>query len=225
MCARRSLVLLASHLALAWLATGCCTMGKVDYGEWILHGRDGWQHPGEVIRALGLEPGDRVAEIGAGDGYWLPWLSEAVGEGGRVYAVEVDAELARALADRVTDDSLANVVVVLGEYAAPKLPDGGIDVAMTCLTYHHIEDREAYFERLRVDLAPGGRVVHLDDHPDVPFFIRWMQGSHVSEPDAIVAEMETAGYARTARFDFLPFMSFQQFEPAPDARHESDLPR
>lgn len=211
--ALRNLVL----LAVLALGTGCASLGKVDYSDLLLHGRDGWQRPAEVIDALALDPGDHVAEIGAGDGYWLPWLSEAVGAEGVVYAVEVEEEKVRALEQTVSKKSLANVVVVLGEYGDPKLPDGAIDLAMTCLTYHHIEDRVAYFARLRSDLAPGGRVVHLDDHADVPFFIRWMQGSHVSDPKQIVAEMSAAGYERTGVWTFLPFMSFQQFEPRPDA--------
>lgn len=195
------------------LASGCASLAKLDYGDLLTGGRDGWQHPDEVIETLGLEPGDRVAEIGAGEGYWLPWLSEAVGTTGVVYAVEVEEDKVSALEERVSKESLANVVVVLGEYADPRLPDGEVDVAMTCLTYHHIEDREAYFARLRVDLAPGGRVVHLDDHADVPLPIRWIQGDHVSDPHEIVAEMATAGYEHTGAWDILPFMSFQQFEP------------
>ncbi len=199
------------------VTAGCAPLGKVDYSELVTGGRDGWQRPADVIEALALAPGDRVAEIGAGEGYWLPWLSAAVGTSGVVYAVEVEEDKVRELEERVSKQSLANVVVVFGEYADPKLPDGEIDLAMTSLTYHHIEDREAYFARLRGDLAPGGRLVHLDDHADVPFFIRWVQGSHVSDPNGIVTEMSTAGYERTGAWDFLPFMSFQQFEPVPRA--------
>jgi predicted methyltransferase len=196
-----------------FLTTGCGSLAKLDYAGLLTGGRDGWQRPADVIETLALAPGDRVAEIGAGDGYWLPWLSEAVGPAGVVYAVEVEDSKVRELEAKVRKQSLANVVVVLGEYADPKLPDGEIDLAMTCLTYHHIEDREVYFARLRTDLAPGGRVAHLDDHADVPLPIRWMQGNHVSDPAAIVAEMATAGYERTGAWDFLPFMSFQQFAP------------
>ncbi len=178
--------------------------------------RDGWQRPEEVIETLALAPGDRIAEIGAGDGYWLPWLSEAVGEVGIVYAVEVDEDLVRELKEMPIEHSLTNVVVVLGAYGDPKLPDGEIDLAMTCLTDHPISDHVAYFARLQSDLAPGGRVVHLDDHDDGPLPIRWKQGEHVSEPEAIVAEIANAGYVRTGTSDFLPFMCFLRFEPADD---------
>ena len=85
---------------------------------------------------------------------------------------------------------------------------------MTCLAYHHIEERSAYFANLRVALSPGGRVAHLDDRHDVPIPLRWLQGDgHWSDPEALRAEMREAGYERTMEFDYLPMQSFQVFAP------------
>ena len=211
-----------ASLKIGWLcifalllgALGCAPLGKTDVSRVLTSGRDGWQHPEQVIDALDLQKGDRVAEIGAGDGYWLSWLAEAVGPSGRIYAVEVEEEKVNELRQTVLDEGLENVVVVFGEYSDPKLPDGEIDLAMTCLTYHHIEERTAYFRNLQVDLAPGGRVAHLDDRTDTPAPFRWLQSAgHSSDPDEVVREMEAAGYTRDASFDFLPVQSFQIFEP------------
>jgi len=197
------------------LPSGCTTAAKVDYGRLVTGGRDGWQHPQHVVEALALAPGDKVAEIGAGSGYWLPWLSEAVGDEGVVYAVEVDDEKVAKLEERVAEDGLDNIVVVRGSFDDPMLPDGEIDLAMTCLTYHHIDGRPEYFGRLRTDLSPRGRVAHLDDRHDAPPPFRWLQSSgHWSDPEALNAEMAEAGYRRVAEYDFLPIQSFQVFEPA-----------
>jgi predicted methyltransferase len=186
----------------------------MDLGRVVTSGRDGWQHPEQVIAALDLKPGDRVAEIGAGGGYWLPWLAAAVGSEGRVYAVEVDDELVAKLSERVARDDLANVFVIRGQFADPKLPDGEIDVALTSNTYHHIEDRAAYFRRLQNDLSPDGRVAHVDERHDVPLPIRWLQTSgHWTEPASMRAEMTEAGYRKVEAFDFLPMQSFQVFVP------------
>jgi len=199
-------------LALLTFACGCSTLDRLDLGRVLTSGRDGWQHPDRVIAALDLKPGDRVAEIGAGDGYWLPRLAEAVGAEGRVYAVEVDDDLVAELEERVAREGLDNVVVVRGRLEDPGLPDGEIDLAMTCLTYHHIQDRPAYFERLRVDLKPRGRVVHLDDRDDAPPPFRWLQSTgHWSDPASLREEMVVAGYRRVEEFDFLPLQSFQIF--------------
>jgi ubiquinone/menaquinone biosynthesis C-methylase UbiE len=207
---------LASILLLAVAAStvGCTTLNKLDLMRVVTSGRDGWQLPEQVIDALALEPGDRVAEIGAGKGYWLPWLSEAVGIEGLVYAVEVEDELVALLEERVKRDSLSNVVVVLGQYTDPELPDGAIDLAITSLTYHHIEDREIYFRKLRADLSQRGRVAHLDDRHDVPPPFRWFQTSgHWSDPAEMRAEMSEAGYHHVETFEFLPVQSFQIFIP------------
>lgn len=209
-----------NHRMTVWLATlplllaaGCAPIAKTDVGRFLTSGRDGYQHPEQVVEALALAPGDHVAEIGAGDGYWLPLLSEAVGPDGRVYAVEVEDDLVVALRERVAREALANVVVVRGQYSDPELPDGTIDLAMTCLTYHHIEDRVPYFRRLHADLAPGGRVAHLDDRHDFGPPLRWILAGHWSDPDAMAAEMAEAGYRVVESHDFLPVQSFQVFAP------------
>ncbi len=206
-------VLLGSLLGILTLSA-CETAAKVDFLRLIGSGRDGWQRPERVIEALELQPGDRVAEIGAGDGYWLSWLSRAVGPTGRVYAVEVEADKVAALRERVQRDGLANVLVVFGRYEDPLLPDAGIDTAFTCLTYHHIEDREAYFARLRRNLAPDGRVVHLDDRDDLSAPLRWLPTrGHTSNVAQMDAEMAAAGYRRSAIFDFLLVQTFRIYQP------------
>lgn len=205
---------LSVFVVLLTFASGCSILGRLDLGRVVTSGRDGWQHPEQVIAALGLSPGDRVAEIGAGKGYWLPWLAEAVGSEGRVYAVEVDDGLVEELLERVARESLDNVVVVRGRFEDPELPDGEIDLAMTCLTYHHIEDRAVYFQKLQVDLSPRGRVAHLDDRHDVALPFRWLQSSgHWTDPASMREEMAEAGYRRMEAFGFLPLQSFQIFVP------------
>lgn len=209
------LVPLALWIVLAATAAGCGNgLAKVDVARVLTSGRDGWQHPDRVIEALAIERGDHVVEIGAGSGYWLDRLSRAVGPEGRVYAVEVDRALVDALEAFVDDRDLDNVEIVLGEYHDPRVPDGAIDLALTCLTYHHIEDRVTYFRTLQEDLRPNGRVVHLDDRPDTPAPISWFQTEgHWTDPERMVEEMAAAGYVRTGAFDFLPSQSFQVFEP------------
>jgi arsenite methyltransferase len=203
---RTVLLLLALTLAQA----GC----GVNVLRVATSGRDGWQQPERVIAALDLKEGDRVAEIGAGSGYWIPWLSRAVGPTGRVYAEEVEVESVEQLRELVAREGLANVEVILGEYHDPLLPDGQIDLAITSLTYHHIEERSAFFTALHTDLSNHGRVAHLDDRPDMPVPFVWLQtDGHWSEPQAVRAEMAEAGYESVADFDFLFTQSFQIFAP------------
>jgi ubiquinone/menaquinone biosynthesis C-methylase UbiE len=219
----RSLSVVLACCGFALLSLGCSGLAKVDLGRVLTSGRDGWQYPERVIESLAIEPGDHVAEIGAGEGYWIPRLSEAVGRNGRVYAVEVDAERVAALERLVSDRELSNVDVVLGDLDDPRLPEASVDLAITVLTYHHIAARADYFRRLQRSLRPGGRVAHLDDRPDVGPPISWFQSEgHWSEPDEIVAEMSEAGYRRSDVYDFLPSQSFQVFRRTTDATALSD---
>ena len=207
-------VVAATAVLLGVGCSGCAS--RVDWGALLTAGRDGWQRPDRVVEALAILPGDRVAEIGAGDGYWLPWLSAAVGRDGIVYAVEVEAEKVLALRERVAREGLSNVQVIHGAYEDPALPDGEVDLAMTCLTYHHIESRIAYFARLREDLSTRGRVAHLDDRDDLAAPLRWLPTpGHVSNVEVMDAEMEEAGYRRVRDHDFLLIQAFREYVPGP----------
>lgn len=187
---------------------------RVDLLGVATSGRDGWQQPQLVIEALEIAEGDQVAEIGAGSGYWIPWLSRAVGPSGRVYAEDVDAKSVEQLRELVESEGLGNVEVILGEYHDPLLPDGRIDLVITSLTYHHIEERPAFFTGVRRDLSDRGRVAHLDDRHDMSVPFVWLQTKgHWSDPQSVRAEMAEAGYESVADFDFLFSQSFQIFAP------------
>lgn len=206
-CARSRIAL----VALALLLAGGCTRWKRFAYEGF--GRDEWQKPEEVVAALGLRPGDRVADLGAGGGYFTFRLADAVGASGRVFAVDVDEGLLGYVAERARDEGRANVEAVLAAYDAPRIPSPGVDLVFTCNTYHHIEDRSAYFARVRTALRPGGRVAVVDFTPEgAPF------GAHGTTPETVVAELESAGYALVERLDFLERQSFLVFAPgAPGA--------
>jgi len=167
--------------------------------------RDAWQQPDRVVATLAIEPGARVADLGAGSGYFAFRLADAVGGDGVVYAVDVDPEMLEHLQDEASERGYANLRTVQAESADPKLPDGGIDLVFTANTYHHLEDRVAYFRGLRTDLAPGGRVAILDY--DEPAFL----GGHYTGKGEIVRELGEAGYRLLADHDFIDRQSFLVF--------------
>ncbi|MEM7584240.1 MAG: methyltransferase domain-containing protein [Acidobacteriota bacterium] len=181
--------------------------------DWTrIHNRAGWQLPDRVIAALDIEPGDVVADLGAGKGYFTFRLAKAVGRSGRVYAVDVEDRIVGDLEVRVELENAVNVGVIHGEYADPRLPDGGMDLIFLCNTYHHLESRSEYFKRLRRDLEPGGRVAVIDMRDDVTgigaFFV---DENHWTPWADLLGEMEIAGYTLEQRFDFLPMQNFAIF--------------
>ena len=179
-------------------------------------GRGSWQRPEDVVSALQLGPGDHVADIGAGEGYFVPYLADAVGSDGRVYAVDIDPELAKSLAERFEGDG-PPVRAILGGTDDPELPDGLVDVILIVNTYHHIEDRESYFANLKTDLSPSGRVAIIEPDSDLSGVLDlFTDEGHTSSAADIEREMHDAGYRRSARFDFLATQVFEVFVPGRD---------
>ncbi len=124
--------------------------------------RDAYQKPHEVVMALGLKDGTRIADIGSGPGYFTLRFAQHVGRAGRVYAVDISPDMIVDLNRRVRDAGLDNVRTILALPDDPLLPDASVDQVFICDTWHHIEKRDAYLGRLRRILRPGGRVVVVD---------------------------------------------------------------
>jgi ubiquinone/menaquinone biosynthesis C-methylase UbiE len=181
---------------------------KIDFGKFFT--RASWQHPDRVIESLSIQSGYQVADIGAGDGYFTFALADAVGPSGRVYAVDVDEKTVRTLEKKVEERGYSNIVVVLGEYDDPLLPDGQIDIVFLCNTYHHIEGRTAYFDRLRTDLKEDGRVA-IVDLKGSPFIKLIGHDEHSTAMESMQKEMRDAHYLEEQVFDFLPIQNFLIF--------------
>jgi ubiquinone/menaquinone biosynthesis C-methylase UbiE len=171
--------------------------------------RDAYQKPDEVVKALALRPGEVVADIGSGPGYFTLRFARAVGETGRVYAVDVSPDMIRALGHRLRDAGIRNVVPVLSEPDDPLLPDGAVDRFVIVDTWHHIENRPAYLALLKRMLKPGGQVVHIDfQKRDLP--IGPPLEMKISRED-LVQQMEAAGFKLSAEYTFLPYQYFLVF--------------
>ncbi len=127
--------------------------------------RDSFQKPDEVMRALALRPGERVADIGAGSGYFTLRVARAVGPSGQVLAIDINPDILEFLDRRVKEAGLANVKTIHVEKDDPKLPAGGVDTILMVDTLHYVAGRDAYAKKLRAGLAPGGRVVVIDYTP------------------------------------------------------------
>jgi cyclopropane fatty-acyl-phospholipid synthase-like methyltransferase len=124
--------------------------------------RDAWQRPADVMDAMHLVPGMTVVDLGAGTGYFEPWLSRAVGPSGRVIAIDAEPDMIRYLSERVAREGLENVETRLAPYDDPKLAPESVDRVLVVDTWHHLARREAYAAKLRTALRPGGGVVVVD---------------------------------------------------------------
>jgi arsenite methyltransferase len=176
--------------------------------------RDAWQQTERVVETLALGPGQHVADIGSGSGYFTRHLARAVEPGGRVFAVDVDAKMNAYLAEKLAEEGIANVTVVLATAEDPGLPVAGIDLVFTSNTYHHLPDQGRYFASLRKYLAPGARVAVIEYEPTkAGWFARTF--NHATVKQDIVSAIVAAGYRLAHDHDFLERQSFLVFEPTP----------
>jgi arsenite methyltransferase len=167
--------------------------------------RDAWQKPKEVVEKLGIVPGARVADIGAGGGYFTWYLAEAVGSDGITYAVEIDETGLDIIRKDMQARGVRNVVPIHAKPMDAKLP-AQVDLVFSCDTYHHMEERVAYFRSLARYLKADGRVAILDFHPH-GFFSGFL--GHGTAAEEVRREMEAAGYRLIAEFNFIESQHFQ----------------
>jgi len=171
--------------------------------------RDAWQKPHEVIQALALKPDARIADLGAGTGYFSARLANMLPHG-RVYAVDIEPDMVAYLEARARREGLRNVVALKGEPHDPRLPEK-VDLILLVDVYHHIGDRASYFRRLRESLRPGGRVVIIDFKLDSP--VGPPRAARIA-PESVRVEMQAAGYVLVNEHTFLPRQYFLVFAPA-----------
>lgn len=166
--------------------------------------RAAWQKPDAVIAALELRPDARVADLGAGTGYFAVRLARAVPQG-RVFAQDLEADMVRYLGERAAREQLGNLVAVQGEPDDPKLPEA-VDLAIMVDTYHHIADPTVFFARVRDRLRPGGRVVIVDFKKDAPEDAPGPPAAMRIADDLVRAHLVKLGFVhvRTDR-DLLPY--------------------
>jgi len=121
--------------------------------------RDAWQKPEEILDALHLTQTDRVADIGAGTGYFSARIAKRVPDG-KVFAVDIEPDMLNYLSERKHREQLHVLQPVRANTDSPNLPEP-VDVVLLVDTYHHIDDRVPYFSRLKSSLRPGGRLGSL----------------------------------------------------------------
>jgi len=171
--------------------------------------RDAWQLPDRVIAELRLKPGQPVADIGSGTGYFAVRLAKSPAAP-KVFGADIEPAMVNYLQQRAAKEGLSNVVAVQAAADTPNLPEP-VDVVLIVDTYHHIADRDVYFRRLRSSLKPGGRVAIIDFKPDSP---EGPPKEFRFSPEKFKAEMSAAGYKLAQQFDFLPRQNFLLFEIA-----------
>jgi SAM-dependent methyltransferase len=140
-----------------------------------------------LITALGIAPGWHCLEVGAGHGGMASWLADAVGESGRVMAVDIDT--------RFLGDMPANVIVRELDIASGRLPAEHFDLAHARAVLQHVPERETALQHMIDATKPGGWVLIED--------IDWLEFDHqpLAEPFATLHRTLRAAYTAGAGYD------------------------
>jgi len=184
--------------------------------DWLERpGRDEEQRPDEIVRTMGLRPGAVVADLGAGTGYFTRRLAKAVGQSGRVYAVDIQPEMLRHLKENIEKAGIRNVVPVLGESDDPNLPRGSLDWILLVDVYHELQQPKAMLAKMREALKRTGKIALVE------YRLEGLTALHVREEhrmskEQVLAEWEPAGFRLVTLHEFLPVQHFFVFEKTPD---------
>jgi len=149
---------------------------------------------------LDLQPGTRVADLGAGDGTFAVALARIVGPSGHVYATELDDKRLARIRRAATEAGVANITAIRGAVSSTRLPDACCDAVFSRATYHHLTNAAAIDADLFRALRPGGRLVIIDFEPGG--IMDWIgrpetadrHGGHGTPRETVVREVTAAGF-------------------------------
>jgi SAM-dependent methyltransferase len=176
--------------------------------------RDAQGEAERVMDRLGIASGMRVADIGAGDGYYTVRLARRLGVSGRIYATDVKAEYLKTLEERLRREAIAGVALVRGGPGDPKLPAGSVDVAILAHVYHEIARPYEFMYRLRPALAPHARVGIVEvDRPT---------RDHGTPAELLRCELGAVGYLQTAFTSLAPADGYLAIFVPPDVLPRPD---
>lgn len=185
--------------------------------------RETREQPDKVIAAMKLKPGDVVADIGSGSGYFTRRLAKAVLPGGIVYGVDIQPEMNEILRKNCEKEGITNVKIILGADDDPKLPAKSIDWMLLVDVYHEFQKPEAMLAKMREALKPDGHVCLLEYRlkGDTASYIKI---KHRMSVEQVLSEWEPAGFKLEKLHEFLPTQHMFIFTKSAEATPKADKP-
>lgn len=175
--------------------------------------RDVYQKPHEVVTGLDIKEGERIADIGAGSGYFSFRFAQHVGATGRVLAVDINPDMIIHLNQRIRDAGVQNVRTILALPDDPLLAPSSVDRVFICETWHHIGNHPQYLSQLKKVLRPGGQVIIIDFQKKA-MTVGPPAEMRVARED-VVKEFGQSGFRLAKEHTFLPYQYFLVFTAEP----------
>jgi SAM-dependent methyltransferase len=138
----------------------------LDVDEWIgrfeIESREVFSARNAVIKATQVQPGWRVADVGAGTGFFSRLFAAAVGDEGWVYAVDIAPQFLIHINQKSQEDGVTNLTGVLGSDRSVHLPPASVDLVFICDAYHHFEYPHSTMTSIHAALKEGGTLALVD---------------------------------------------------------------
>jgi len=165
----------------------------------------------QIMETLALKPGQVIADIGSGGGYFTYRFAKAVGNKGKIYAVDTNQEFLAFIKNQATEQGLNNIVTVLTAQEHPNLSKNTFDYIFMRNMTHHLPNRVEYFQRLKETLKPDGKIAIIEYDERGGFFSFHKRHRHFVPQNILLEEMKQAGYSIQNSYDFLSEQSFTIF--------------
>ncbi len=166
--------------------------------------------PDQILETLALQPGQTIADIGSGGGYFSLRFADAVGRQGKVYAIDTNPEFLEFISSIAKEKGLDTVETIIATENNLSLPERSLDLIFIRNVYHHLSNRVKYFKNLAGALKPEGKVIIID-YTGSGFFSFHRMFGHCTPKETIVEEMEKARYELVQEYDILQEQYFLIF--------------
>ncbi len=172
--------------------------------------REREEKPQLLIDALEIKPGQTIADLGAGSGYYSFRIAPLVGPTGKVLAIDIEPAMLEASAQRASRERIANVATVRASVHDPNLAPGSVDLLFMVDVYHELEYPYEVMTKVRAALKPGGRVALIEYRAEDPQVA--IKPVHKMSERQVRRELEAAGFRHVKTVRTLPLQHLIVFE-------------
>lgn len=165
-----------------------------------------------ILSTLALQPGQFIADLGAGGGYFSFQFAKVVAGSGRVYAIDIEPDFLAYIQEQARIKQIMNLMTVPVSDIDHVLPDHALDWLFLRNVFHHLDNRILFLDKFRKYMKPDGRAAIIEHKPGITFFDLRRPFGHYVKPEKIVQEMTEAGYRFSDRYQNIPGYSFLIFD-------------
>lgn len=182
--------------------------------------RKEWEKTDKMCEFFNIKPGERVADIGCGSGFFTWFFSKSVGDNGKVYATELNKNAIKYVDDFIERYDIKNIKTIVTKMNKSGLDNNSVDTIFMCSMYHaaYITDiefvKDSFIDTLHKALVPGGRIIIVDNNvtnPGVPSYY----GPGIS-PELLIQQLKYYGFNLVDRFEMIPQRFALIFEEDPN---------